>query len=153
MNSKLFCWIKNLKGCQIFMLISLLHMKLVFVSGTLTYCPQHYYSKHSKWLKRSQNLMRQFNKCSLICENVFKISKRHGKFYNIRSDFVVSTIPGDHLCMMHVKYLTLIFTPPLVISCLPYHLCFPLINTLRLRQNGHNFVDDILKCTFLNENL
>ena len=28
-----------------------------------------------------------------------------------------------------------------------------IINTLRPRQNGRNFVDDILKCIFLNENV
>ena len=27
------------------------------------------------------------------------------------------------------------------------------LNTLRLRQNGHHFTDDIFKCIFLNENL
>ena len=27
------------------------------------------------------------------------------------------------------------------------------IDTLRLRQNGHHFADDIYKCTFLNENV
>ena len=29
----------------------------------------------------------------------------------------------------------------------------PLINTLRLRQNGRHFADDIFKCIFLNENV
>ena len=27
------------------------------------------------------------------------------------------------------------------------------INRLRLRQNGHNFADDIFKCIFANENV
>ena len=27
------------------------------------------------------------------------------------------------------------------------------LNTLRLRQNGRHFPDDIFKCTFLNENV
>ena len=31
-------------------------------------------------------------------------------------------------------------------------LCFVAINTLRPRQNGRHFADDIFKCIFLNEN-
>ena len=31
--------------------------------------------------------------------------------------------------------------------------CFSRINTLRLRQNGRHFADDIFKCIFLNENV
>ena len=35
-----------------------------------------------------------------------------------------------------------------------HHVCeYPLFNTLRLRQNGHNFPDNIFKCIFLNENM
>ena len=30
---------------------------------------------------------------------------------------------------------------------------FPVLNTLRPRQNGHHFPDDIFKCIFLNENV
>ena len=32
---------------------------------------------------------------------------------------------------------------------LTHHVHQPLINTLRLNQNGHNFADDTLKCIFL----
>ena len=32
-------------------------------------------------------------------------------------------------------------------------LWYPYLNTLRPRQNGRHFADDILKCIFLNENV
>ena len=31
--------------------------------------------------------------------------------------------------------------------------CLPRVNTLRPRQNGRHFADDIFKCIFLNENV
>ena len=42
----------------------------------------------------------------------------------------------------------------LLASCLKY-TCITkiIINTLRPRQNGHHFADDIFKCIFLNENV
>ena len=38
--------------------------------------------------------------------------------------------------------------------CYPhyYHVCHDIVNTLRPRQNGRHFADDIFKCIFLNEN-
>ena len=33
------------------------------------------------------------------------------------------------------------------------HIADDIFNTLRPRQNGHNFADDIFKCIFLNENV
>ena len=35
----------------------------------------------------------------------------------------------------------------------PCHLQLTFVSTLRLRQNGHHFPDDIFKCIFLNENV
>ena len=34
-----------------------------------------------------------------------------------------------------------------------YIIVFIQVNTLRPRQNGHHFADDIFKCIFLNENV
>ena len=38
-------------------------------------------------------------------------------------------------------------------GCHGLQLILVTFNTLRLRQNGHHFLDDILKCIFLNENV
>ena len=38
-------------------------------------------------------------------------------------------------------------------GCLSWGVCWKAINTLRPRQNGRHFTDNILKCIFLNENI
>ena len=50
--------------------------------------------------------------------------------------------------LIHVLYLRL--WAVITHSCTNFNGC--LINTLRLRQNGCHFPDDIFKCIFLNEN-
>ena len=48
----------------------------------------------------------------------------------------------------------------LCVKCPPLHIyermieyCLPSFNTLRPRQNGRHFTDDILECIFLYENI
>ena len=40
-------------------------------------------------------------------------------------------------------------------ECLPFCISYNvyIVNTLRPRQNGRHFADDILRCIFLNENI
>ena len=58
--------------------------------------------------------------------------------------------PFDDVIMTPVRYLTVSSVRHDIFSSVTGYLC---INTLRPRQNGRHFADDIFKCIFLNENV
>ena len=92
----------------------------------------------------------------------------HISYHTMSFTYVISYLITSHHFTSH--YITFIFNsiscwfiihPYYVITC---HIFHPVkatikgprwcgINTLRPRQNGRHFADDILKCIFLNENV
>ena len=66
------------------------------------------------------------------------------KFYNFSSLGILINRSADPIFTY--------FVVPVVfewLACNPY----PFVNTLRPRQNGRHFADDMFKCIFLNENV
>ena len=82
----------------------------------------------------------------------------------VKADFF-STKPLEtklkrYLIEMQIFYFNKMFLKMSSVQCLPFYFMHPhqhwwqhLINTLRPRQNGRHFPDDIFKWTFLNENV
>ena len=59
-----------------------------------------------------------------------------------------NTLDQQHICMTTgISHLLM------CASLNPIHITHVVINTLRPRQNGRHFADDIFKCIFLNENV